>query len=138
MAMWSDKKEFIFKAVEEMYTNVASRPGAVFHFPTGRLACLFVGYPADQLDRVPAEATESFAGVGYPFAANVIRPGDTVLDIGSGSGTDALLAAMTTGPKGLVYGLDMTLAMRQKLEHNVRAMKIDNVRVIEGNAEQIP
>ena len=138
MAMWSDKKEFIFRAVEEMYTDVATRPGAVFHFPTGRLACLFVGYPADQLDCLPAEATESFAGVGYPFAADVIREGDTVLDIGSGSGTDALIAAMLAGPGGIVYGLDMTPAMRAKLEHNAAAMKIGHVRVIEGNAEQIP
>jgi SAM-dependent methyltransferase len=138
MAMWSDKKEFIFKAVEQMYTDVASRPGAVFHFPTGRLACLFVGYPADQLDRLPPEATESFAGVGYPFAADVIREGDTVLDIGSGSGTDALIAAMLTGSTGHVYGLDMTQAMREKLQRNVTAMKIDHVRVVEGNAERIP
>jgi len=138
VAMWSDKKEFIFKAVEEMYTDVASRPGAVFHFPTGRLACLFVGYPADQLDCVPAEATESFAGVGYPFAADVIREGDTVLDVGSGSGTDALIAAMLTGANGTVYALDMTRAMREKLQRNVAAMKIGYVRVIEGNAEQIP
>jgi arsenite methyltransferase len=90
MALWSNKKEFIFKAVEEMYTDVASRPDTVFHFPTGRSACVFVGYPADRLDGLPAEATESFAGVGYPFAADVIRQGDAVLDIGSGSGTDAL------------------------------------------------
>jgi arsenite methyltransferase len=138
MAMWSGNKEFIFKAVEEMYTDVASRPDTVFHFPTGRLACLFVGYPADQLDRLPAEATESFAGVGYPFAANVIRADETVLDIGSGSGTDTLIAAMLTGPTGVVYGLDMTRAMREKLERNVAAMKIGHVRVIEGNAEQIP
>jgi SAM-dependent methyltransferase len=138
MALWSDKKEFIFKAVEEMYADVASRPGAVFHFPTGRLACLFVGYPADRLDCLPAGATESFAGVGYPFAADVIREGDTVLDIGSGSGTDTLIAAMLTGPTGVVYGLDMTRAMREKLERNVAAMKILHVRVIEGNAEQIP
>ncbi len=138
MALWSNKKEFIFKAVEEMYTNVASRPGAVFHFPTGRLACLFVGYPADQLDCLPAEATESFAGVGYPFAADVIRQGDTVLDIGSGSGTDALIAAMLTGPTGTVYGLDMTRAMREKLQRTVTATKNGHVHVIEGNAEQIP
>jgi SAM-dependent methyltransferase len=138
MALWSHSKEFIFKAVEEMYTDVASRPGAVFHFPTGRLACLFVGYPADQLDCLPPEATESFAGVGYPFAANVICEGDAVLDIGSGSGTDALIAAMLTGPTGVVYGLDMTRAMRQKLERNVAAMKIGHVHVLEGNAEQIP
>ncbi len=138
MAMWSNKKEFIFKAVEQMYTDVASRPGVVFHFPTGRLACLFVGYPAEQLDCVPAEATESFAGVGYPFASHVIREGDTVLDIGSGSGTDTLIAAMLTGPTGCVYGLDMTQAMRAKLQRNVTAMKIDHVHVVDGNAEQIP
>jgi SAM-dependent methyltransferase len=110
----------------------------MFHFPTGRLACLFVGYPADQLDCLPAEATESFAGVSYPFAANVIRPGDTVLDIGSGSGTDTLIAAMLTGQNGVVYGLDMTRAMREKLQRIVTEKKIGHVRVIEGNAEQIP
>jgi ubiquinone/menaquinone biosynthesis C-methylase UbiE len=138
VALWSEKKEFIFKAVEEMYTDVASHPDTVFHFPTGRSACLFVGYPADQLDGLPTEATESFAGVGYPFAADVIRPGDAVLDIGSGSGTDALIAAMLTGPTGVVYGLDMTKAMRQKLERIVAARQIGHVRVIEGNAERIP
>ena len=138
MALWSHKKEFIFKAVDEMYTDVASHPDTVFHFPTGRSACLFVGYPANQLDCLPAEATESFAGVGYPFAADVIHPGDTLLDIGSGSGTDALIAAMLTGQDGVVYGLDMTQAMREKLQRIVAARKIGHVRVIEGNAEQIP
>jgi arsenite methyltransferase len=138
MALWSNKKEFIFKAVEEMYTDVASRPDTVFHFPTGRSACVFVGYPADRLDGLPAEATESFAGVGYPFAADVIRPGDAVLDIGSGSGTDALIAAMLTGESGVVYGLDMTRAMREKLQRIVMAKQIGYVRVLEGNAEQIP
>jgi SAM-dependent methyltransferase len=138
MALWSNNKEFIFKAVEEMYTDVASRPGAVFHFPTGRLACLLVGYPAEQLDCLPEEATESFAAVGYPFAAGVIRQGDAVLDVGSGSGTDTLIAAMLTGPSGVVYGLDMTRAMREKLQRIVLAKKIEHVRVIDGNAEQIP
>ena len=138
MAMWSDRKDFIFKAVEEMYTDVASRPGAVFHFPTGRLACLFVGYSADQLDCLPPEATESFAGVGCPFEADVIREGDVVLDVGSGSGTDVLIAAMLTGPTGTVHALDMTRAMRDKLRRNAAAMKAANVHVLEGNAEQIP
>jgi SAM-dependent methyltransferase len=110
----------------------------VFHFPTGRSACLFVGYPVEQLDALPSEATESFAGVGYPFAAGVIRPGDTVLDIGSGSGTDVLIAARLTGENGAVYGLDMTRAMREKLQRIVSATKFGHVRVIEGNAERIP
>ena len=138
MAIWSANKDFIFEAVEEMYTEVASRPGALFHFPTGRLACLFVGYPAAQLDVVPAEATESFAGVGYPFLADVIRAGDTVLDIGSGSGTDTLIAARLTGADGAVHALDMTRAMREKLSRNIATMGARHVRVIEGNAEKLP
>jgi SAM-dependent methyltransferase len=138
MALWSNNKEFIFKAVDEMYTDVALHPDTVFHFPTGRAACLFVGYPASQLDGLPVEATESFAGVGYPFAANVIRPGDSVLDIGSGSGTDTLIAATLTGQSGIVYGLDMTRAMQGKLQRLVTAERIGHVRVIEGNAEHLP
>ena len=138
VAIVSDKKEFIFKAVSEMYTDVALHPGKVFHFPTGRLACLFVGYPAAQLDRIPASATESFAGVGYPFAAGVIKEGDVVLDIGSGSGTDTLIASLLTGAHGKLYGLDMTDAMLEKLGRNVALMGCEHVQPIRGNAEEIP
>src|SRR5438445_3326738 len=107
VAIYGNKKEFIFEAVREMYTDVARHPGKVFHFPTGRLACLFVGYPSDELDAVPAGAVESFAGVGYPFATDVVRPGDAVLDIGSGAGTDTLIAARRVGADGRVFALDM-------------------------------
>ncbi len=138
VAIFSDKKEFIFKAVVDMYTDVALHPGKIFHFPTGRLACLFVGYPGQQLDLIPATATESFAGVGYPFAADVIREGDVILDIGSGSGTDTLIAGTLTGSRGKVYGLDMTAAMLGKLCRNIALMNAANVEPLEGNAEEIP
>ena len=72
-------REDIFDAVKLMYTSVANQPEKGFHFPTGRPACEFLGYPADQLDSIPATAVESFAGVGYPFRCNVIRPGDVIL-----------------------------------------------------------
>jgi len=138
VAVFSDKKEFIFKAVADMYTDVATHPEKIFHFPTGRLACIFVGYPPGQLDLVPAAAVESFAGVGYPFAAGVIRQGDVVLDVGSGSGTDTLIASTLAGPGGKVYGLDMTDAMLAKLERNAAAMGARNVVALRGNAEEIP
>ena len=138
VAVFSDKKEFIFRAVRDMYTEVAAHPEKTFHFPTGRLACLFVGYPGRQLDLVPASAVESFAGVGYPFAAAVIREGDVILDIGSGSGTDSLIASTLTGPRGKVYGLDMTQAMLGKLRRNIATMRAENVEPIDGNAEEIP
>jgi arsenite methyltransferase len=138
VAIVSDKREFILQAVCDMYTDVAQHPLKGFHFPTGRLACLFVGYPAAQLDMVPPGATESFAGVGYPFSADTIREGDVVLDIGSGSGTDALIASTRAGPRGKVFALDMTQAMLHKLRTNIGAMGAATVQPLEGNAEEIP
>ncbi|MFP5336314.1 MAG: methyltransferase domain-containing protein [Actinomycetes bacterium] len=134
----SDQREIIFDAVEAMYTSVARDPGRGYHFPTGRSACEYVGYPADLLDRLPATAVESFAGVGYPFAAGVLRVGDTVLDIGSGSGTDLLAAALMVGQDGRALGVDMTEAMRDKALRNARAGGFANVEVFDGNAERLP
>jgi SAM-dependent methyltransferase len=138
VAILSNQREVIFDAVRRMYTDVALMPEREFHFPTGRRACEFVGYPAEQLDRLPAAAVESFAGVGYPFAAAVIRIGDTVLDIGSGSGTDAFIAAGLVGPSGRVIGLDLTAAMRDKLGANAAARGVANLEVLAGHAESIP
>lgn len=138
VAVLGFNREQIVGAVREMYSNVALEPDRVFHFPTGRQACLFVGYPEAWLDMLPATAVESFAGVGFPFRADVIRTGAHVLDIGSGSGTDALTAARLVGPEGVVYGLDMTPAMLDKLRGNVERTGATNVRVVEGNAEVVP
>ncbi|MBE9557498.1 MAG: methyltransferase domain-containing protein, partial [Proteobacteria bacterium] len=138
VAILSDKREFIIRAVKDMYTDVAGHPEKEFHFPTGRPACEFVGYPADELDVIPATAVESFAGVGYPHKSNFIGEGDSVLDIGSGSGTDALIAALRAGPRGRVCGLDMTKAMLTKLGVNIAAAGLSNVEPLEGNAEEIP
>ncbi len=138
VAILSDKREFIIRAVKDMYTDVATHPEKEFHFPTGRPACEFVGYPAAELDAIPATAVESFAGVGYPHESGFIGEGDVVLDIGSGSGTDALIAALKVGPKGKVYGLDMTEAMLAKLRANIAAAGATNVVPLEGNAEDIP
>lgn len=134
----SDQRSVIFDAVRAMYTAVAEQPQAEYHFPTGRRACEYVGYSAAVLDRLPTTAVESFAGVGNPFAADVIRPGDIVLDIGSGSGTDLLIAALQTGPRGRAIGLDMTEAMRRKAASNAQAAGLDNVETVDGNAEAIP
>jgi arsenite methyltransferase len=138
VAILSSQREVILDAVRAMYTAVATAPERGFHFPTGRPACEFVGYPAEQLDLLPVTAVESFAGVGYPFAASVIRAGDTVLDVGSGSGTDVLISSRLVGPKGRVYALDMTVAMRAKLLANLARASVTNVELLDANAESIP
>lgn len=128
----------ILNAVQQMYEDVAACPMKEFHFPTGRSACLYVGYPEAELDAIPATAVESFAGVGYPFLAEVIQPGDTVVDVGSGSGVDVLVAALKTGPSGAVVGIDMTPAMIAKARENARKADADHVRIIEGRADDLP
>lgn len=131
-------REQILAAVQQMYSEVARMPSKQFHFPTGRAACVFVGYPAELLDAVPSTAVESFAGVGFPFCSDVIRPGDRVLDIGAGAGTDTLIAARLVGNAGRVFGLDMTPAMLDKLRRNIARADMSNVEALEGNAEAIP
>lgn len=138
VAILGFSREKIIAAVQDMYTAVAMAPTRGFHFPVGREACLLAGYPEPLLQGLAAPALESFAGVGCPFHAEAIRAGDRVLDIGSGSGTDALIAARLVGAAGKVWALDVTPAMVQKLRTLVAEQRIDNVTVIEGNAEEIP
>lgn len=128
----------VLTAVQEMYEDVAAHPEKEFHFPTGRTSCLNLGYPEEELDKIPPSAIESFAGVGYPFLANVIKPGDTVVDIGSGSGVDVLIAKLKTGKEGMVYGIDMTPAMIEKARKNLEEANVNRVRIIEGRADDIP
>lgn len=138
VAITSMAREHILEAVQLMYADVANNPDKEFHFPTGRQTCIFLGYPETLLDAIPVTAVESFAGVGYPFAADGIHPGDTVLDIGSGAGTDTLISANKVGSEGKVYGLDLTRAMQEKLVRNIEIMGIEHVEALSGNAEEIP
>jgi arsenite methyltransferase len=100
--------------VKTMYEEVALEPEREFHFETGRPLAERLGYPPVDLDRIPAAAIDSFAGVGYFLDLAAITPGETVLDLGSGSGTDSFLAALATGPDGRVIGVDMTAAQLAK------------------------
>lgn len=138
VAVLSNQRDVIFDAVRAMYTAVAMNPQLEFHFPTGRRACEYVGYPVSDLATLPPDAVESFAGVGYPFATRVLRAGDRVLDIGAGSGTDSFLASRIVGPMGRVFALDMTEAMRVKLQTIAARLGVTNIVTLDGNAEAIP
>ena len=100
--------------VKEMYQAVAEAPEGTFHFEMGRGLALRLGYPAEHLDRIPPEAIESFAGVGYHLGLAALSAGEQVLDLGSGSGTDAFVAALGVGAGGKVTGVDMTDAQLDK------------------------
>ena len=124
--------------VKDMYRAVAEKPDGEFHFEMGRPLAERLGYPAADLDRVPAEAIASFAGVGYYFHLADLKPGETVVDLGSGSGMDAFVAALHVGGGGKVVGIDMTDAQRHKAERLRAANGFTNVSYLKGYIEEVP
>lgn len=125
--------------VKQMYHEVALHPEHEFHFETGRALAERLGYPAGDLDAVPAGAIDSFAGVGYFLDLAAIGSGDTVLDLGSGSGMDTLLAARQTGWSGRVVGVDMTDAQLDKARRLAEESGFgDRVELHRAYIEQTP
>lgn len=124
--------------VKGMYQEVALHPEHDFHFETGRPLAERLGYPAADLDRIPAAAIDSFAGVGYFLDLAAIEPGETVLDLGSGSGTDAFLAALAAGGDGSVIGVDMTVEQLAKATDLAAEAGVANAEFREGRIEEPP
>src|SRR5919201_4367307 len=124
--------------IRRTYASVSQEPGKDFIFPTGRAWAEDLGYPADLLANVPDEAVESFAGVANPFSLGLLEPGERVLDLGCGAGTDSLVAAQMVGPSGHVTGIDMTREMLAKARAAAAAMGRENVQFVEGEAESLP
>jgi arsenite methyltransferase len=132
-----DPKELEAK-VKAMYRSVAENPRGEFHFEMGRALAERLGYAPADLDRIPAEAIESFAGVGYYFHLADLKQGETVLDLGSGSGMDTFVAALKVGPNGKVIGVDMTDEQRAKAERLRDRDGFKNVTYIKGYIENVP
>ena len=124
--------------IRKTYARVSREPETDFIFPTGRAWALDLAYPADLLARVPDAAAESFAGVANPFSLGPLEPGEHVLDVGSGAGTDALVAAQMVGPAGSVTGVDMTVEMLEKARGAARELGAANVSFLEAQAERLP
>ncbi len=122
--------------VKAMYRDVAENPKGEFHFEMGRGLAERLGYDPKDLDRIPAESIDSFAGVGHYFHLATLQPGETVVDLGSGSGMDAFIAALKVGPAGTVIGIDMTDEQLDKSETLRQRAGFDNVSFEKGYIEQ--
>jgi len=95
-------------------------------------------YDASQVGQIPEEALLASLGCGNPTALAQLKPGEVVLDLGSGGGIDVLLSARRVGPTGKAYGLDMTDEMLALANDNKRKAGIENVEFLRGEIEQIP
>ena len=123
--------------IKKTYALVSTEPERDYVFPNGRPWAEDLGYP-EELANVPESAVQSFAGVANPFSLGRLAPGERVLDLGSGAGTDSLVAAQMVGPGGSVTGVDMTPEMLAKARAAAAEMGATNVEFVEAEAERLP
>jgi SAM-dependent methyltransferase len=123
--------------IVRMYQEVADNPKGTFHFFHGREAAELFDYAPGWLDRAPASAVASFAGVGNPHERSDLQPGETVLDLGSGAGLDAIIASWRVGPSGKVIGVDLNPAMCLKAQAHAAATGA-RMECKVGSMEDIP
>jgi arsenite methyltransferase len=129
--------ELLKSEIQKTYASVSQEPEKDFVFPTGRPWAEDLGYP-DELANVPETAVQSFAGVANPFSLRRLEPGERVLDLGSGAGTDSLVAVQMVGPEGRVTGIDMTPEMLAKARAAAVELGAGNVEFVQGEAESLP
>lgn len=133
----------IKSAVRELYAKVATGEvsccgDSSAEMPAGAENVESIGYAKEAVEELPPDVLSANAGCGTPILDAAPRPGETVLDLGSGAGLDCFLAAKEVGPHGSVIGLDMTDAMLEKAERNRRSMGLPNVSFRKGEMENMP
>ena len=131
-------RESLENQVKDMYQRVAENPDGEFHFEMGRALCERLGYKPADLDKIPADAIKSFAGVGYYFHLAKLKQGESVIDLGSGSGTDTFIASLHVGDTGSVTGIDMTDAQRAKAAALRDEAGFTNIDYVKSYIEDLP
>ena len=128
----------IREIVTEGYSRVAQRPSCCgAGAPEAEEVARRIGYSEEELAAAP-EGANLGVGCGNPTALASLRPGEVVVDLGSGAGFDAFLAARAVGPTGRVIGVDMTDAMLERARENARKGGVTNVEFRKGTIEELP
>jgi arsenite methyltransferase len=130
--------ETLRTAIRAEYAAVAKHPDQGFRFHTGAQLAAILGYPEEWIAALPPGSVESMAGTGNPFALGELQPGERVVDCGSGSGADSLIAGRLVGPSGMVIGVDMTPEMLAKARRNAEVAGVLNFEFRLGVLEARP
>ncbi|MCK5485469.1 MAG: methyltransferase domain-containing protein [Desulfobacterales bacterium] len=133
-----DDLQQIRKAIRKKYAEVAISADGKFQYLTGKEGADALGYDPSILEDIPPELLNSFCGVGNPFSIAEIKQDSVVLDVGSGSGFDLVVASRLTGPGGQIYGIDLTKEMVDLANDNLGKIGVSNVEIIHVESEEIP
>jgi arsenite methyltransferase len=133
-----EEKEQITEGIKRKYSQVAVSPKGNFRYPTGRAGLEGQNYDRKFIVSLPEDVIASYCGVGNPFALGKIHEGNVVLDIGCGGGVDALVAAMMTGSRGRVVGIDLVPGMVERARGNLGMTTIKNAAFLESSGESVP
>jgi len=124
--------------VKSMYRDVALNPKGEYHFEMSRELAEKLGYEKDDLNQIPSEAIDSFAGVGYYFDIADLKEGEYVVDLGSGSGTDSFIAGLKVGETGKVFGVDLTDEQLEKAERFRKRFGFNNISFHKSYIQKLP
>lgn len=130
--------DLLREEIRKTYAEVSVDPDTERIFPTGRAWARELGYPEHELSRVPEASVASFAGVANHWQLGRVRPGEVVVDLGCGGGTDLLIAAQMAGRGGRVIGIDMTAEMLARAAASGNEMGLGNVELREALIESLP
>jgi len=133
-----DDLKKIEAGIREKYSKVAQSPNGQFKYPTGKKGLEALNYENVLIEKLPDAVASSYCGVGNPFSLGKINQGENILDIGCGAGVDTILAAIMTGPKGSVVGVDIVPEMIARAESNIQLMELDNVNFQKVSGEDLP
>jgi SAM-dependent methyltransferase len=133
----SKEKVKIYKGVRKKYKQVAKKPYGLFKYPTGKAGLEALQYDPEVIKALPETAIASYCGVGNPFTLGAVKEGETVLDIGCGSGVDTIFAAKMTGSAGKVVGIDLMPEMLQRAKENLTLANLDNVTYEEASSDKL-
>jgi arsenite methyltransferase len=125
--MVSVNQKKLQEKVKEIYRKVADEPYENFHFELGRNLAEKLGYSKVDLERIPNNSVESFAGVGFHFDLAKIQVAEKVIDLGCGSGMDTFVAALKVGKSGVVVGVDMTREQKEKADRLRTGTDFENI-----------
>ncbi len=133
----SQEKAKIYKGIRKKYKKVAKKVGGLFKYPTGKVGLEALHYDSEIIKGLPETVIASYCGVGNPFSLGSVNEGESVLDMGCGSGVDTIFAAKMTGPTGKVVGIDLIPEMLQRAKENLTLANLDNVTYQEASSDKL-